>query len=84
MTIWGVADAKNKFSELLSKAREEGPQRVERRGEVYVLLSAEEYDRLNRARPNFVEHLLGGPSFEGLDLERNQDPARDVNFGEDP
>ncbi len=34
---WAVADAKNRFSELVTKALEEGPQRVTRRGETVVV-----------------------------------------------
>jgi phosphopantothenoylcysteine decarboxylase/phosphopantothenate--cysteine ligase len=40
---WAVADAKNRFSELISKALDEGPQRVTRRGR-RVVIRAEEDD----------------------------------------
>jgi hypothetical protein len=33
-------------------------------------------------KPSFLEHLVQGPSFEGLDLERDQSPMRDVSFEE--
>ncbi len=36
---WAVADAKNRFSELMTKALTEGPQRVTRRGETVVVSS---------------------------------------------
>lgn len=36
---WAVAEAKNRFSELMTKALTEGPQRVTRRGETVVVSS---------------------------------------------
>jgi phosphopantothenoylcysteine decarboxylase/phosphopantothenate--cysteine ligase len=43
---WPVAEAKNRFSELVTKALKEGPQRIRRRGESAVLLSEEDYQAL--------------------------------------
>ena len=44
---WQVQEAKQKFSQLVQRALEEGPQVVTRRGEeVVVVLSAEEFRRL--------------------------------------
>jgi phosphopantothenoylcysteine decarboxylase/phosphopantothenate--cysteine ligase len=37
---WAVADAKNRFSELVTKALTEGPQRVSRRGRTVVVSAA--------------------------------------------
>ncbi len=79
---WAVAEAKNRFSELITKALTEGPQRVRRRDEAVVVMSAAEFDRL-RPRKDFIEHLMSGPSFEGLDLSRDTSPGRDVDF-DDP
>jgi len=39
---WAVADAKNRFSELITKALEEGPQRITRRGARVVVRAEEE------------------------------------------
>jgi antitoxin Phd len=81
--MWQVAEAKNKFSELVSKALTEGPQRVRRRGETVVVISEAEYDRLTgQSKPKMTlgEYLLSGPSFEGVDLTRDRAPGREVNF----
>ncbi len=75
-----MADAKNRFSTVVTLALTKGPQRVSRRGETVVILADAEYRRLTGSRPSFKEHLLSGPSFEGLDLERDQSPARDVDL----
>lgn len=79
VTDWAVADAKNRFSELITKALTEGPQRVTRRGEAVVVVSAEEFDKL-KPRKDFIEHLLSAPSFEGVDLTRDPSPGRDIDF----
>jgi antitoxin Phd len=78
---WQLAEAKNKFSDLIHRALTEGPQKITRQGvETAVVLSAEEYQRLTRGRPSFKEYLMQGPSFEGLDLERDQSPGRVVEL----
>ena len=47
---WNVAEAKAKFSELVTKSGE-GPQMIRNRGkEVAVVLSVEEFERLTRGR----------------------------------
>lgn len=82
--MWQLAEAKNKFSEVFTRAMREGPQRVRRRGETVVVLSEAEYDRLAGKQPRKMalgEYLLRGPSLEGLDLERDGSPGREVNFG---
>jgi len=81
--MWQVAEAKNRFSEFLTKADHEGPQRVTRRGRTYVLLTEAEYERLaGEAKPKMTlaEYLMTGPSFEGLDLERRKSPMRPVDL----
>lgn len=57
---WPVQDAKARFSELLEKSLEEGPQIVTRRGvEAAVLVPIEEWRRLQAsARPTLKELLL--------------------------
>ncbi len=81
---WLLAEAKNKFSELVDKALTRGPQRITRRGkDEIVLLSAKEYDRLKgkkRKKESFIEYLMNGPSLKGLDLTPSQDTGRDVDL----
>lgn len=75
---WNLADAKNRFSELVNLALTKGPQRVRRRKDAVVVISGEEYDRLVGTRPAFKDYLVRGESFAGLDLERDRSPGRDV------
>jgi prevent-host-death family protein len=77
---WKLADAKNRFSEVVNRALTEGPQTVRRRKDTVVVISEVEYERLAGKRPSFKEFLMNGPSFEGLDLERDQSPMRDVEL----
>jgi prevent-host-death family protein len=78
MAEWNLAEAKNRFSELVNLALTKGPQRVRRRKDEVVVISAKEYERLKGKRPRFKEHLFSGPSFETLNLERDSSSIRDV------
>ena len=75
---WNLADAKNRFSEVVNLALTEGPQRVRRRKDTVVVVAAEEFERLVGRRPAFKDYLAQGESFEGLDLARDQSPSRGV------
>ncbi|MGE0047269.1 MAG: type II toxin-antitoxin system prevent-host-death family antitoxin, partial [Hyphomonadaceae bacterium] len=48
MTDWTVADAKNRFSELVTKALDEGPQTVTRRGKSVVVAPAAMLEAVSR------------------------------------
>lgn len=80
---WALQDAKNQFSEVVRRARAEGPQTVTLRGErAAVVLSAEDFDALRAARPSIVDTLLGGPAWDEALIEdigrRSSMPSRDV------
>lgn len=56
---WQVQEAKRKFSALIQRALDEGPQIVTRRGEeIVVIISANEFRRLTGDKPDFREFLL--------------------------
>ena len=75
---WNLAEAKNRFSEVVNLALTEGPQLVRRRKDTVVVVAAEEFERLTGQRPGFKDYLTRGESFVGLDLTRDQSPSRDV------
>ena len=77
---WKLAEAKNKLSEVVRRAIQEGPQRIERRADAVIVLAAEEYERLTGARRGFKEFLMNGPDLSQLDLERDSSPMRDVDL----
>ena len=79
---WKLEDAKARFSELVRRARTEGPQRVTVRGkDAVVVISAEELERLLPAegRTTFVQ-FMESLYVEGLDLSRDSDYGRDVEL----
>ena len=77
---WQLAEAKNRFSDVVTKALNEGPQRVRRRDQAVIILSEQAYQRLVGQRPDFKSYLLEGPSLEGLELSRDQTSARDISL----
>src|SRR5882724_6193100 len=81
MAIWQVQDAKTRFSEMIERARTEGPQTITRHGtERAVVLSIEDYRALAAHRPDFKAHLLGGPKVDDFSIERDRDTGRAVEF----
>ena len=84
--MWQLAEAKNKFSEVFSRAMAEGPQTISRRGEEALLISRADYEALAgsaRRRLSFGEFLAAGPSFEGVDLSRDRSLPREIDLGAD-
>ncbi len=78
---WQLQEAKQKFSQLVRRALDEGPQVVTRHvEEVVVVLSAQEYRRLQGNARSFKEFLLSWPDLSLLDLERARDLPRDVDL----
>ncbi len=75
---WKLADAKNKFSEVVRRALSEGPQRVLRRGDAVVVISEEEFEALRGRRRDFLDFLKSGPDISGLDLSRDASAMRDA------
>ncbi len=78
---WQLQEAKQKFSELVRRTLDEGPQVVTRHGEeVVVVVPAEEYRRLSGQKPDFKEFLMSAPDLSVLNLERPREMPRDVEF----
>ncbi|MGI5289321.1 type II toxin-antitoxin system Phd/YefM family antitoxin [Nonomuraea polychroma] len=83
-TKWQLQEAKQRFSEVVRRAHDEGPQVVMRHGrDVAVILDMEEYRRLKRQepKPDFKEFLLSGPDLSELDLTRDTNTEmREIDF----
>ncbi|MBM3514553.1 MAG: type II toxin-antitoxin system Phd/YefM family antitoxin [Alphaproteobacteria bacterium] len=78
---WRLAEAKNKFSEVVDRALTEGPQTITRRGDKVVVLSEREFQQLKKSKRDFVDFLLGpGPTLEGVDLTRSRSKMRPVKL----
>jgi antitoxin Phd len=79
MAVWQIQDAKARFSEVISRARREGPQTITRHGtERAVVLSIEDYRALAARKPDFRAHLLGGPKVEEFSVERDRGSPKPV------
>lgn len=81
---WSLQDAKARFSEVVRKAKNEGPQRVTLHGrEEVVIVSVEDYRNLRdeRTGADLVELLQQSP-LQGVEFEheRVESPVRDVEL----
>ena len=82
-TKWQLHEAKNRLSEVVRKAREEGPQTITLHGvDAVVVVDAQEYSKLARKpRGTLVEFfrksLLAGFS---LNISRSRDTGRSVDL----
>lgn len=77
---WKLEDAKARFSELVRRARTEGPQRVTVRGkEAVVVISVEEMERLRpeAAQPHWLDALRASGLGELPLPERDKSPVRE-------
>ncbi|MGO9752368.1 MAG: type II toxin-antitoxin system Phd/YefM family antitoxin [Solirubrobacteraceae bacterium] len=78
---WQLQAAKQRFSELVERARTEGPQVVTKHGkEAVVVLAAEEYHRLRGDQPSLLDYLRAAPDLDALELDRARDLGREVEL----
>lgn len=81
---WQLQTAKAQFSEVFRRARSEGPQWVTKQDrEAVVIIQAEEFERLSRARQpeSLVDFFRKSPLAEvDLRLERRSDFGRDIEL----
>jgi antitoxin Phd len=81
MATWQIQDAKARLSELIERARTEGPQTITRHGtERVVVLAVEDYRALAAHKPDFKAYLLGGPKVDDFPIERDRDTGRGVEL----
>lgn len=60
--VWGIADAKARFSELLDHAINDGPQTITRRGRrIAVVVAIEEWDRKSMRSGSLAAFLATSP-----------------------
>ena len=81
---WPLQDAKARFSELVRRARGEGPQHVTVYGrDQVVVVSAEEYRRLrgDRSGADLIAAMQASP-YRDIDIvpERGAMPVREVEL----
>ncbi len=79
---WSVADAKARLSEVIEKARSDGPQTITKNGRsAVIVVSAEEWERKARRKGNLAEFFASSPlRGADLDLDRLKDEPRDLDL----
>jgi prevent-host-death family protein len=79
---WQLQEAKNRFSEVVRKASEEGPQTVTKHGkDSVVVLSAEDYRKLEQPKSSLIEFFQRSPLAKvEMDLKRDKSPSRQVDL----
>ena len=80
---WQLQDAKARLSEVIGKARHEGPQRITVRGKpAAVVVSEEEYRELCGTQESLVEFMRRSPLFDAQDVKfvRDQSLTRAVDL----
>ena len=81
MSSWQLQEAKQRFSELVRRALEQGPQVVTRHGEAaVVVVAAHEFDELRGGKADFKEFLRKAPDLGRLKITRDRRPARKVEL----
>lgn len=59
---WTVAEAKAKFSEVIHRAKSDGPQTITRNGRrTAVVVAAEEWERKTKRKGNLAEFFAASP-----------------------
>jgi prevent-host-death family protein len=81
---WTVAEAKNKFSEVIEKARSEGPQTITRHGRnAVVVVDAKAWERSlqRKTSGSFGDFLRASPLRDsGLEITRLRGGIREIDL----
>lgn len=79
---WQLQEAKNRFSEVVRKATEEGPQTVTKHGkESVVVLSVKDYQTMKKKSTSLVDFFQESPlAAEDIDLERDKSMDRGISL----
>jgi prevent-host-death family protein len=80
--VWQLQEAKNKFSNLVDKARHDGPQVVTKHGkESVVIIAIEDYQKLNKPTTDLISFFKKSPLSDiNLDLTRDKSSSRDIEL----
>ena len=73
---WQLQEAKNKLSEVISRALKQGPQLITKHGKkTAVVLSYSEYEKLRKSQGKLSEFFQNSP-LTGIDLTRDKSLPR--------
>jgi prevent-host-death family protein len=75
--VWQLQEAKNRFSEVVERALQQGPQLITRHGEkTAVVLSYAEYAKMRKSQKKLSQFFRTSP-LAGVDLKRDKSLPRD-------
>lgn len=79
---WQLQEAKNRLSEVVRKARSEGPQVITLHGSAAaVVVSAQDYGRMSRPKGKLVDFFRSSPLVGiKLNLTRSRDTGRKIDL----
>jgi prevent-host-death family protein len=80
--VWQLQEAKNKFSNLVDKARHDGPQVVTKHGkESVVIIAIEDYQKFNKPTSDLISFFKKSPLSDiNLDLTRDKSSSRNIEL----
>ncbi|MGH7882584.1 MAG: type II toxin-antitoxin system Phd/YefM family antitoxin [Candidatus Dormibacteraceae bacterium] len=80
--MWGVAEAKAHFSEVIDQVLSQGPQTITRNGkETVVVVSVDRWRRRTRRQNSLADFFAASPlRGSGLEIERVQDGPREIKL----
>lgn len=83
---WQVQEAKNRFSEMIERAQNEGPQTITRHGravaQVIGTVAAQSPGQGAVAADGFASYLLGAPRLDGLPAPVRRSRKKPVQLGD--
>lgn len=75
-SVWQIQDAKNKLSEVITRALKQGPQLITKHGQKsVVVISYVEYEKLRKSQGKLSEFFRASP-LAGIDLTRDKSLPR--------
>lgn len=79
---WQLQQAKQRLSEVVRLAKEQGPQMITQYGEESAwIISADDYHKLTKPKESIVSFFQRSPHRDvDLKIERRQDLPRDVDL----
>lgn len=82
MNTWQLQEAKAHLSEVIKKAKKDGPQSITVHGSPEaVIISNKEFERLKHPKGSFVDFMHRSPLYGvDLDLKRQQTPSRESDI----
>ncbi len=73
--VWQIQDAKNKLSEVITRALTQGPQVITKHGEkTVVVVSYAEYEKLRKSQGKLSDFFRASP-LAGADLDLSRDKS---------